>query len=104
VGLETLEDLEAVAQHTLASASASDTGARAAAGANALGEESLGDARMDDLAADSDDDVYADSASESDSPDFEDQASAARDAEDGETEADDVVPLRAGPPDTERSE
>jgi segregation and condensation protein B len=104
VGLETLEDLEKVAQQALGSASEPDSGARAAAAANALGEEPLGDAGMDDLSTDSDDDVYADSGHESDSPDFEDQASAAGHADDGEAEADNVVPLRAGPADTERSE
>jgi segregation and condensation protein B len=108
VGLETLEDLEAVAQNTLVQATARDTGARGNVAVDTLGEDVLDDAGIDDPANDDGaDDVYADSASDADSADFEGQDSSSSDADDSddtEAEAANVVPLRAGAADTERNE
>jgi segregation and condensation protein B len=99
IGLETLEDLEAVAQDTLTSGAG--TGG-ANVGTEARGDEILDETGTDDLAGD--EDVYADVSGESDSADFEGQDSESGDADDREAESADVVPLRAGPADTERSE
>ena len=98
IGLETLEDLEAVAQNTLTSG--------AGIGGDNVGTEARNDEILDDTGTDDlgGDDVYSDAGGESDSPDFEPQDSESGDGDDREAESADVVPLRAAPADTERSE
>src|SRR5262245_9094636 len=103
IGLETLEDLEAVAQNTLANAGAANAGGGADTIADAVNDEILDDGQHVDFGgAEGDEDVYTDAGGESDSGDFEGQESS--DGDDREAESADVVPLRAGPADTERSE
>ena len=86
IGLETLEDLEAVAQSTLASSSPLAGGADVAA--EAANDEIRDDGESDDVgSSDGDEDLYPDTSGESDSADFESQDSPSSDVDDREAES-----------------
>lgn len=102
IGLETLEDLEAVAQSTLANTEAPPRTAFGRASTDAA----LADDGADDLVADADDDVYADPGTEPepDSTDFDTHESTSSDADEREAESAEVIPLRARSADSEHTE